>query len=304
MGEREQSGPRLRFAPSPNGRLHLGHAFSALTTWAWADACDGVALLRMEDIDTGRTRTDFIAGIFEDLNWLGLSWPTPVLHQSTRFDAYRSARARLEADGLLYPCAATRSEIADARPTHLGASDTGRDPFGAPLYVGRGAVLTERENQQRIAGGAPFALRLDMAAAIAVARRHGPWPLMIPTQASPIGEVVETPCDPTRWGDVVMVRKETPTSYHLAVVVDDAHQAVTHVTRGADIEPATDLHVLLQRLLGLPTPVYHHHPLITDETGRKLAKSAADTSLAALRAAGTTAVTVRHELGFPETSLA
>lgn len=283
--------PVLRFAPSPNGELHLGHARSALFTWRMAQRLDGHALLRIEDIDTARTRRAFIEGVFEDLSWLGLTWPEPVVFQSQRFDAYRAAAAELEIMGLLYPCFATRAEIEAA------ADPKQTDPDGAPLYPGRWRAKSGTEIARRKARGEPYALRLDMTRALAYARRMRVDAPLTFVELGEEGVPRTVTADPARWGDVVLVRKDTPTSYHLAVVVDDAWQGVTHVTRGADLFPATDLHRLLQVLLGLPEPVYAHHGLVTDAEGRKLSKSARDTSLRSLREAGTTPADIRRMAG-------
>jgi glutamyl-Q tRNA(Asp) synthetase len=289
-----QPGPVFRFAPSPNGELHLGHALSALVGFTRAQALGGRFLLRIEDIDVGRSRPEFIAGIFEDLRWLGLTWPEPVLRQSQRFAAYRAASARLQAMGLLYPCFATRAEIAEA------ARDDERDPDGAPLYSGlfrhrRAADIAARKRR-----GERFALRLDMGRALAAAHaKLGGVPLTF-MELDATGAARSIPAHPERWGDAVLVRKDVPTSYHLAVVVDDAWQGVTHVTRGRDLFAATDLHRLLQLLLDLPEPLYDHHRLITDAEGRKLAKSAAATSLCQLRRQGLTPADVRRLIGLEQ----
>lgn len=278
--------PIFRFAPSPNGHLHLGHAYSALFTDHWTRRLGGTFLLRLEDTDITRCRPEFAEAIVEDLGWLGLNWPEPVMRQSDRFPVYASAARRLDAMGLLYPCFCSRSEIA--------AAAIGTDPDGAPLYGGACRQLSARTVADRLARGDPVQYRLDTARAIA---RTG---LLTFTTAQP------TPLDrpqiryarPERWGDVVLQRKETPTSYHLSVVVDDAAQGITNVTRGRDMEPSTDIHVLLQFLLGLPSPVYTFHKLILDAEGRKLAKSKGSTSLRDLREAGWSAGDVRRELGF------
>lgn len=287
--------PVLRFAPSPNGRLHLGHAFSALTGHHMARRLGGRFLLRIEDIDVGRSRPEYIAGIFEDLEWLGIAWDGPVLRQSEHFAVYAAAAARLGVRGLLYPCFATRGEILAAASASPGA----RDPDGAPLYPGLHKSLTAEEIAARKARGEPFALRIDMPRALqaAAAALDGRPLAFQETGADGVARAI--PAQPERWGDAVIVRKDIPASYHLAVVVDDARQGVTHVTRGRDLYAATDLHRLLQVLLGLPAPTYHHHRLLTDETGRKLAKSAQDTSIASLREAGASASQIRAELGFP-----
>lgn len=286
--------PVFRFAPSPNGRLHLGHAYSALTTFALAKKFGGRFLVRIEDIDTGRTREEHVQAILDDLAWLGLSWEEPVLRQSRRFHAYRAAADKLHRAGLAYRCAATRGQINEA----LGQS-TKRDPDGAPLYA---SVC----GWQRTHGTVPpcikpetiAALRLNSAAAIAATSSALQINVWNPGAGEDAAAVSLRPADPARWGDAVIVRKDTPASYHLACVIDDAFQGVTHVTRGQDLEAATDLHVLLQALLGLPSPLYFHHDLIRDGEGRKLSKSEADTSLGALRAGGATARQVKERLGF------
>jgi glutamyl-Q tRNA(Asp) synthetase len=282
----------LRFAPSPNGRLHLGHALSALTGARWAQRLDGRFLLRIEDIDTARARDAFVAGIFEDLTWLGVAWEQPVLRQSEHFAVYGAAADRLRALGVLYPCFATRTEIAAA------AVPGALDPEGAPLYPGLHKRMGEREVVLRLDRGEPCCWRIDMARALAFAAERLDGAALTFDEMAEDGSVRAIAADPGQWGDAVIVRKDTPASYHLAVVVDDARQGISHVTRGRDLFAATDLHRLLQVLLGLPGPVYAHHALITDEDGRKLSKSAGDTSLAALRAQGVTAAEARKQLGF------
>lgn len=275
--------PTTRFAPSPTGELHLGHALSALTGWHWAQKHRGRFLLRIEDIDTGRARERFVAQIFDDLAWLGLAWETPVLRQSDHFAFYRREAARLEAMGLLYPCFATRREIADA----VGDDrDVQVDPDGAALYPGLHKGMARAELAERQAAGEPFALRIDMMEAIARAAEITGDREITYTSVSLEGEADVRVADPARWGDAVIVRKDVPASYHLAVVLDDARQGVTHVTRGQDLEAATDLHRLLQILLGLPAPVYHHHALLLGADGRKFSKSDKAVSLRALRAQG------------------
>ncbi|MBX9591112.1 MAG: tRNA glutamyl-Q(34) synthetase GluQRS [Hyphomonadaceae bacterium] len=282
--------PVFRFAPSPNGELHLGHALSALVGYQRARAVGGRFLLRIEDIDVGRTRPEHIIGIFDDLRWLGLEWEEPVLFQSQRMSAYLAAVRRLEALGLLYPCFATRSQIE-------AAADGTSDPDGAPIYPGLWKGRLQAEIAERRAVGAPAALRIDMAAARrAAADKLAGAPLTFAEEAA--GATRQTiEAQPELWGDAVIVRKDVPTSYHLAVVVDDAWQGVTHVTRGRDLYAATDLHRLLQVLLELPEPTYHHHRLIVDEAGRKLAKSAGDTSLRSLRKGGLSVPEVHRLLG-------
>jgi glutamyl-Q tRNA(Asp) synthetase len=271
--------------------MHLGHALSAMIGFEQAQACGGRFLLRIEDIDTGRTRPAFVAGILEDLRWLGLAWEEPVVFQSQRFPAYRAAAQRLQDLGLVYPCFATRAEIDAA------ASPDARDPDGAPLYPGLYRGHDAGELARRRAAGERFALRLDMAKALAAAAgKLGGAPLTF-TELAEDGSPQIMAAQAERWGDAVLVRKDVPASYHLAVVVDDAWQGVTHVTRGQDLLAATDLHRLLQVLLDLPEPLYRHHRLITDAAGRKLAKSARDTSLKSLREAGQQPADIRRLVG-------
>ena len=278
--------PVLRFAPSPNGLLHLGHAFSALYTWRAAAQLDGIALLRIEDTDIERCKPEFAEAIFADLHWLGLAWPEPVWHQSTRFPIYAAAAEQLAAMGLLYPCFCSRSEVA--------AHATDVDPDGAPLYAGTCRHLSAADIATRLERGDPLQYRFDLHRALAMT---GPLTVTIvgPTALDrPQIRYIR----PERWGDVVLQRKGTPTSYHLSVVVDDAAQGVTHVTRGRDMEASTDIHVLLQFLLGLPSPIYNFHKLLLDEDGKKLSKSKGSPSLRDLRNAGRTPEDIRHELGF------
>jgi glutamyl-Q tRNA(Asp) synthetase len=274
----------FRFAPSPNGFLHLGHAFSALLNDALARQCAGRFLLRIEDIDRGRARPAFEAAIYEDLAWLGLAWEKPVRRQSEHFDDYARAFVRLDDMGLLYACDCKRSDIARFAATH---ADWPRDPDGAPLYPGTCRDKPRRAAQDILAQGG-VALRLDMRRAASLAGEGLSWRE---------GEQVVA-AEPAGWGDVVLARKDTPASYHIAVVVDDALQGVTDVVRGRDLFHATSLHRLLQRLLELPEPRYRHHELILDEGGEKLAKSRESTTLRALRAEGATAAEIRRRLGF------
>ncbi len=281
--------PVFRFAPSPNGELHLGHAYAALVDHELCRRAGGRFLLRIEDIDRTRCRPQYEAAIFADLGWLGLAWEEPVRRQSEHAADYAAALARLRALGLVYPAFMSRGEIAAA----TAGRDWPRDPDGAPLYPGTDRDLDRAEAEARIAAGAPYALRLDMERAVAAA-----GPLWWDEEgAGPHGDSGRIAADPARWGDVIVARKEMATSYHLAVVVDDAAQGVAAVVRGRDLFHATSVHVLLQRLLGLATPVYHHHRLIVDESGRKLAKSDRDTALAALRAAGATPADIRRLVG-------
>lgn len=277
--------PAFRFAPSPTGELHIGHALSALVGWQWAQRLGGRFLVRIEDIDIGRARDRFVDQIFDDLAWLGLAWETPVRRQSEHFAAYEAQTAKLERLGLLYPCFATRREIAGAvaeRPGHP------TDPDGAPLYPGLHKQLDRREIDARKAAGQPFAMRLDMDRARAAADRMTGGAGITYTAFDETGEQREILAEPHRWGDAVIVRKDVPASYHLAVVSDDAAQGITHVTRGRDLEAATDLHRLLQVLLELPAPLYHHHRLILDDGGAKFSKRDGAVSLRALREGGAT----------------
>jgi glutamyl-Q tRNA(Asp) synthetase len=283
------SSPVYRFAPSPNGYLHLGHALSALLNFDMARSAQGRFLLRIEDIDQTRSRGEFENAIYEDLAWLGIRWEQPVRRQSEHFDEYRAALARLAADDLLYPSFESRAEMAALIAQREGQGNWPRDPDGVPLYPGSAQALSRAERTRRVAAGEPFALRLDMAAAIA---RVGALDWQ-ESGAGPAGETGTVAAEPARWGDIVLARKETPTSYHLAVVIDDARQGVTHVVRGRDLFWSTSLHRLLQALLDLPWPTYHHHRLVLDADGRKLSKSTQATALRMLRVAGATAADIR-----------
>jgi glutamyl-Q tRNA(Asp) synthetase len=287
------SGPVFRFAPSPNGHLHLGHALSALLNADMARRAGGTLLLRIEDIDATRCRPDFEQAIYDDLAWLGVAWEEPVRRQSEHFADYRDALARLDAQGLVYASFESRAQIATLVAERERHGTWPRDPDGAPLYPGSAAALMPEQRLQRIEAGAPYALRLDSAAAQA---RIGAvsW-TEIGMQTA--GERELVPADPGAWGDVVLARKETPTSYHLAVVVDDALQQVTHVVRGQDLYRATSVHRLLQELLGLPVPTYHHHRLLLDRDGSKLSKSTRATGLRELRQGGVTPAEIRRMVG-------
>jgi len=286
------SRPVFRFAPSPNGFLHLGHALSAVLNADLAKQAGGRLLLRIEDIDATRCKPEFEQAILEDLAWLGIEWEQPVRRQSDHFDDYRAALDRLEKADLVYPAFESRSEI--ARLVEARRLDTGQDwpsdPDGAPLYPGKARELPEEERSRRRASE-PFALRLDMATAQARAGRDLTW------REEDGNGARDVPAHPERWGDVILGRKETPASYHLAVVLDDALQGVTHVVRGMDLFEATAIHRLLQELLGLPAPVYRHHRLLLDRDGNKLAKRTKSTTLRDLRASGWTPVDVRHAVG-------
>lgn len=285
----------FRFAPSPNGRLHLGHALSALTNEALARRFGGRLLLRIEDIDLTRCRPELVEGIEADLAWLGIRFEPGCRRQSAHFDDYAGALATLRRRGLIYPCFCSRQDIRDAVAARAAATERPWpvDPDGAPLYPGLCKRLDPDEGQRRLAAGEPHVLRLDMAAAIAAATQSLSYAVF-----DADGGQHRVPVAPERWGDVVLARKDVPTSYHLSVVVDDALQGVTHVVRGRDLEAATDIHVLLQHLLGLPTPLYHFHRLLLGDDGQKLAKSRGSQSLATLRADGATATEIRQRLGF------
>jgi len=284
--------PVFRFAPSPNGELHLGHAFSALFGFELSRRAGGRFLLRIEDIDLGRCRPEYEDAIYRDLAWLGLEWEEPVRRQSEHMDDYRAAAERLRQMNLAYPAFMSRTEItaATADPSWP------RDPDGAPLYPTSDRALTRSEAQARTDAGAPYALRINTEKALA---RAGPLSWREENEEV-AGEAGMVEANPALWGDFVIARRDVPTSYHLAVVVDDAGQGITHVVRGRDLFLATAAHRLLQALLGLPQPVYHHHRLITDATGKKLSKSDRATSLRALREAGTTADDIRSRLGINE----
>jgi glutamyl-Q tRNA(Asp) synthetase len=255
--------PVFRFAPSPNGFLHLGHAYSALLNQKMADETGGRLLLRIEDTDETRARPEFVAVILEDLAWLGLRWEEPVRVQSEHFGEYEENLRNLWSLKAVYPCFCSRKQaLARALPT--------RDPEGQPHYDGTCKRLSRMEAERRIASGEIHGWRLDTS----------------------------IDADASAWGDAVIAKRRVGSSYHIAVVTDDAIQGVTHVVRGKDIEAATPLHMLLQRLLGLPSPHYFHHGLILDETGEKLSKSRGSTSLRHLRMAGTTAREIRARLGF------
>ncbi len=272
-----------RFAPSPTGFLHLGHAFSALSAFDARCAAEGRFLLRIEDIDQGRCRPEYEAAIFEDLAWLGLAWEAPVRRQSEHLDEYCCALDGLVARGLVYRCFRTRKEVLAA----LAGAPHGPEP------IFFGAQLAQAEEAERLAGGEAFAWRLSISAArkaLGPALDH----LFVDSDAG------AERLDPARLGDVVLARKDFPASYHLACVCDDALQGVTHVIRGEDLRDCAHVHVLLQALLGLPHPLYRHHRLITDSAGVRLAKRDQAASLRALRQSGATPQDVRAMLGLPE----
>ena len=273
-----------RFAPSPTGRLHIGHAYSAL--FAAQAAAGGRFLLRIEDIDLGRCRPEFEEGIYEDLAWLGLEWETPVRRQSDHFDDYRAALRRLDEDRLIYPCFCTRKDILRE------VEQAGQAPHGPDgvLYPGTCRTLSPDEREALAEAGEPHALRLDMAKAV-----DAVGPLTFEDRAR--GRIV---VEGLGCGDVVLARKDAPTSYHLAVTVDDAIQDVTLVTRGEDLLHATHIHRILQALLGLPEPEYWHHGLLTGADGKRFAKRDQSLTLQALREAGRSPAEVRAMAGFAD----
>jgi glutamyl-Q tRNA(Asp) synthetase len=287
--------PIFRFAPSPNGLLHLGHAYSALLNARMAEASGGRFLLRIEDIDTTRCTPELERQLIEDLRWLGLTWKEPVRRQSRHFADYRAALDTLIEAGLVYPAFMSRGEVrARIEEASRDGREWPRDPDGTPHYPVDERTMPESERRRRTADGEPFAWRLDVEKAMA---RYGKELYWDETGEGPEGETGRIAADPARWGDVVIARKETPTSYHLSVVIDDALQGVTHVVRGRDLFHATAMHRLLQEILGLPVPLYHHHDLILGEDGRKLSKSRGDTALASLREAGMQPEDIRRLVG-------
>ena len=287
--------PVFRFAPSPNGRLHLGHAYSALLNRKLAAEAGGRLLVRIEDIDPTRSTTQLERGIYEDLAWLEIEWEKPVRRQSEHMDAYRAHLDWLIAEELVYPAFMSRGDIR----AHIAEAQApgGRwpiDPDGAPLYPGVERLMPASKRKRRIESGAPFAWRLDMARALQRVVQPFSWR---EEGRGSSGETGIVPADPALWGDVILARRETPTSYHLSVVADDAVQGVTDVVRGRDLFHATAIHRLLQELLGLRAPRYFHHDLVMGEDGRKLSKSRGDATLAALRTQGRTPDDIRRMIG-------
>ncbi|MBC7580807.1 MAG: tRNA glutamyl-Q(34) synthetase GluQRS [Tardiphaga sp.] len=284
--------PVFRFAPSPNGYLHLGHARSALLNFDLARRAGGRFLLRLEDIDRARCKPEFEAAILEDLAWLGISWDGPVRRQSDHFVDYGAAADRLAADGLLYPSFESRAEIAGLVAAEQARGRWPHDPDGVPLYPGVAKALSPQAVALLQRAGAPTAWRLDMTRAC---DRCGEldW---TERGAGPGGDTGRVPARPQAWGDVILARKEIPTSYHLSVVVDDALQGVTDIVRGQDLFWSTSVHRLLQVLLGLPRPNYRHHRLVRDPGGAKLAKSNGATSLRELRKRGLNPAEIRRML--------
>ena len=284
--------PVYRFAPSPNGLLHVGHALSALLNHDMAGTSGGRFLLRIEDIDLARSTPEYEEAIYRDLAWLGLQWEQPARRQSEHFDAYRAALDRLDAMGLVYPAFMTRGEVkAKVAAFEAEGGTWPRDPDGSPLYPEDDRLRSEGERKALMDKGLRHAFRLDMGRALELLGR----PLTFRETGD--GQQGEISCAPALWGDVVLSRSDAPSSYHLSVTVDDAVQGITHVVRGLDLFEATAVHRLLQELLGLPEPVYHHHRLVLGEDGRKLSKSEGSTGLAALRFQGFSPLDIRHLVG-------
>jgi glutamyl-Q tRNA(Asp) synthetase len=278
----------FRFAPSPNGYVHLGHAYSALLNYDLARETGGRFLLRIEDIDAERCRFEFEQAIYEDLSWLGLSWETPVRRQSEHFSDYARALAKLSALGVTYPCFCSRGDImnAVARRDHWP-----RDPDGSPLYPGTCKHLPPEVRRRRIRAGQDAAVRIDMGAALATIGRKLVW-----HEIGPTSQIREVAAEPASWGDATLARKDIHASYHIAVVVDDALQGITDVVRGEDLFLTTSLHRLLQTLLDLPAPLYRHHLLLRDASGRKLSKSLKAKSLRSMRQDAIAPADIRKQL--------
>lgn len=283
-----------RFAPSPTGLLHLGHAYSALVAFTAAKAEGGRFLLRIEDIDQGRCKPEYEEAIYEDLGWLGLTWETPVRRQSDHFDDYAVALEQLREIGLVYRCFKTRKEITEeiARAPHLSR----QGPEGVP-YIG--APLAALEERSLMTEGAPFAWRLSVRAAKEYLGDKFDALTFTEVGQGPNGETGPIKAQPGIFGDTVIARKDFGTSYHLSAVYDDGLQNITNVIRGEDLYHTTHLHVLLQALLGLPTPVYQHHHLITDESGKRFAKRDQSVTLRALREDGATREDILARLDMP-----
>jgi glutamyl-Q tRNA(Asp) synthetase len=287
--------PVFRFAPSPNGDLHLGHALSALLNFELARAAGGRFLLRIEDIDPARCRPAFEAAIYDDLRWLGLTWEEPVWRQSERTGAYRAALDTLRRRKLVYPAFLSRSEVrAQVERVETAGGKWPRDPDGTPLYPTGERDLDPAEANRRISAGDRHLWRLDMDRALAFMSAESDG---LSWREIAGGGIETIPANPRAWGDVVLWRWDAPSSYHLSVVIDDAAQGVTEVVRGMDLAAATPVHRLLQTVLGLPEPVYRHHRLLLDENGAKLSKSLQSTGLGALRRQGLTPSEIRRRIG-------
>lgn len=289
------SQPVFRFAPSPNGRLHLGHAFSALLNQQMANELEGKLLIRIEDTDLIRCTPVFEQRMLEDLEWLGIKWDGTPIRQSDNIATYETIIDRLSDEGLVYPAFMSRSHIklAIAREEENGVKWP-TDPDGSPLYPHYDRKLSADERQSRIENGDAYALRLDMEKALQLNDAQLYW---IENYEGPNAEFGEITANPAAWGDIILSRKDAPASYHLACVADDAMQGITHVVRGRDLFWSTSVHLLLQQLLGFPTPQYHHHDLILDENNNKLSKSNNDTSIAQLRATGATLMDIKKIIG-------
>ena len=284
-----------RFAPSPTGRLHLGHAYSALLAADAARRADGVFLLRIEDIDTTRCRPEYEAGIYDDLAWLGLDWPTPARRQSDHFADYAMAIEKLRARGVLYRCFLTRREIAEQAASAPHAPGEGAEGI---IYTGPAQAMSADEEQARLSRGESFAWRLSIRYSQDLLGEEFPRLAFVEQDAATNAERIVA-ARPQIHGDVILARKDTPASYHLCVVHDDALQSVTHVLRGEDLRSATHVHVLLQKLLGLPTPIYRHHRLLVGLDGKRYAKRDQSLTLAALREAGVSPADIRARIGLP-----
>ncbi len=284
--------PVFRFAPSPNGALHLGHALSAILNHDMAAATGGRFLLRMEDIDLARCTPDHESAVYADLAWLGLDWERPVRRQSQHFDDYAAALERLKDMELVYPSFLTRGEVkAVVAAVEKQGQPWPRDPDGTPLYPDLDRQRSRAERERFLADGLRHAWRLDMEKAVLLLGKPLTW------RETGQGAEHDVKAEPSAWGDVILSRSDAPSSYHLAVTVDDALQGITHVVRGVDLFQATSVHRLLQELLGLASPIYHHHRLVLGEDGRKLSKSEKSTGLAALREAGASPTDIRRRIG-------
>jgi glutamyl-Q tRNA(Asp) synthetase len=284
-----------RFAPSPTGLLHLGHAYSALTAFDAARDADGRFLLRIEDIDTTRSRPEFERVIYDDLAWLGLTWDMPVRRQSEHFADYAAALEKLCKLGVLYRCFLTRKEIAEQSAS--APHDEGERSVGA-IYRGPAQPMSADEEQERLSKGQAYAWRLSMRYSQDLLGEDFARLVFVEQRDGSNNEQI-VPARPESHGDVILGRKDTPASYHIAVVHDDALQGVTHVIRGEDLRASTHVHVLLQKLLGLTTPVYRHHRLLTGPDGGRYAKRDRSLTLASLRAEGLSPADIRARIGLP-----
>ena len=289
------SEPVFRFAPSPNGELHLGHALSAILNSEWAARTRGRFLLRIEDIDLERCTPEYEQGIYDDLRWLGVDWEKPARRQSQHFAEYKTVLDLLIREELVYPSFMSRSEIrAFISEAETPKKPWPRDPDGVPLYPGADREMSARERRRRVASGTPYAWRLDVAAALARVSQPLSWTEFTQEFATTTQTI---DARPAQWGDVVLARRDVPTSYHLSVVIDDAAQGVSHVVRGRDLFAATSIQRLLQELLGYPAPAYFHHHLVEGPDGRKLSKSENDTGLQRLRESGAAPADIRRLVG-------